>query len=186
MSYMEKLIKFVLLKVFIVSLFISGCTQQRHTGITDTGAQAQPVYSFIRQIRDFEWYETQAKAWKLEIDKGTTNTMAWVYWHEANRMAANFCDNNKEWKSKIGDYFLPTDSILKLAEKRIPNTFEYYFLKVQEKRFSEDFEYWILKAQEIRPYDNLLFSFLLMNYLFKSDKENIELVCNKWFILILT
>ena len=178
---MEKLVRFTILKVFIVSLFISGCKQQQHTGITDAGAQAQPVYSIVRQMQDFEWYETQAKAWKKEIDNGTTNTMAWVYWHEANRMAAYFCDRNDEWKSKIGDYFIPIDSILKLAEKRIPNTFEYYFLKSQEMKIYEDFEYWTLKAQEIRPYDNLLLSNLLMNYLFKNDEESIERVCKKWF-----
>ena len=31
----------------------------------------EPVYSFIRQLHDFDWYEQQAKAWKLKIDRGT-------------------------------------------------------------------------------------------------------------------
>jgi len=31
----------------------------------------EPVYSVVRQIHDFEWYEQQAKSWKQEIDRGT-------------------------------------------------------------------------------------------------------------------
>ena len=145
----------------------------------------QPVYSIIRQVQNFDWYEEQAKAWKHEIDNGTTNPMAWVYWNEANRMAANFCNEYEKWKSKNGSYFMPQDSILKSAETHIPNTFEYYFLKMryEDNRNvdKEVFNYWLFKAQEIRPYDDLLFPFLLNYYLFKDDKPNIEFTCKKWF-----
>jgi len=175
---MERLIKFALLKAFIL-VCVSGFAQQ-----------AEPVYSITRQVRDFDWYEKQAKAWKQEIDNGTTNAMAWIYWNEANRMIITFGTNEEKekWENNLGDYFMPLDSIMKLAETQIPNTFEYYYLKAligvnwkEEKRGREDYKYWIFKAQEIRPYDDLLLSDLLYCYMTENDKENIRLVCEKWF-----
>lgn len=141
----------------------------------------EPVYSIVRQIHDFDWYEQQAKAWKQEIDNGTTNTMAWHYWFEANRMAANFCDR-KKWESKKGDYFVDRKKIIELAEKAIPNSFELNFMKIYDDRAgSGTGEAFIMKAQQIRPYDRLLLPWLVNFYLFKNDKANLELTCKKWF-----
>ncbi|MDR1881817.1 MAG: hypothetical protein LBR26_03425, partial [Prevotella sp.] len=99
---MKKLKKIIVLAIFFA------------TSLFALAQKAEPVYSIIRQIHDFEWYEQQAKAWKSEIDSGAAGPMAWVYWCEANRMAADFCDHEK-WESKIGTYFVPLDSILRSA-----------------------------------------------------------------------
>lgn len=142
----------------------------------------EPVYSIVRQIHNFDWYEQQAKAWKQEIDKGTKNNMAWVYWFMANRMSEKFCDH-KKWESKIGDYFQPQSKIIELAEKMIPNTFEYYYLKTFEDNIpatSKTIDY-IGKAQELRPYDNLILPLLVNHYQFINDKTNIEITCKKWY-----
>ena len=80
---MKATIKFTLLMAFIA------------TSMSGFAQKPQPVYSFIRQIHDFKWYEEQAKAWKQEIDNGTTNPMAWVYWNEANRMATRSAGREK-------------------------------------------------------------------------------------------
>ena len=77
----------------------------------------EPVYSVVRQIHDFDWYEQQAKAWKQEIDLGTKDKMAWVYWFHANRYAA-FADAQKRENIKAS-YFQKAQVILKLAEKAI-------------------------------------------------------------------
>lgn len=141
----------------------------------------EPVYSIVRQEHSFDWYEQQAMAWKQEIDKGTSNAMAWVYWYEANRMARNFCDSVK-WESKKGDYFVSNDVIVEMAEKAIPNSFELNLLKTSFYRTDNKTSgIYLLKAQEIRPYDNLLFPFLTNYHLFKNDKLNLELTCKKWF-----
>ena len=96
---------------FILVIALAGITFQ-------TFAQKpEPVYSVVRQIHDFDWYEQQAKAWKQEIDRGTTDNMAWVYWFMANRMAGRFCDQ-KKWESKIGDYFIYSDQQLKLLNRK--------------------------------------------------------------------
>lgn len=141
----------------------------------------EPVYSIVRQEHNFDWYEQQAMAWKQEINKGTNDAMAWVYWYEANRMARNFCDSVK-WESKKGDYFVSNDVIVEMAEKAIPNSFELNLLKTSFYRTdNKTSDIYLLKAQEIRPYDNLLFPFLINYHLFKNDKLNLELTCKKWF-----
>ena len=142
--------------------------------------KAEPVYSFVRVIHDFEWYQQQAKAWRNEIDNGTKNKMAWVYFFTANRMA-NACDS-KKWESLKKDYFLPQEDIVKLAEKAIPNSFELFYMKIYDNKAGTDSgtEY-ILKAQKLKPYDTLLLPYLMNYYQLKNDKENIGLVSKKWF-----
>lgn len=143
----------------------------------------EPVYSIIRQVHDFDWYEQQAMAWKKEIDNGTTNNMAWVYWFYANRNAERFVDR-KKWESKIGDYFVPAEKIIELAERSIPNTFEGYFLKTYSKDLpgiNSLTDSFLLRAHEIKPYDELLLPGLLNHYIAKNDKAGIETTCRKWF-----
>lgn len=142
----------------------------------------EPVYSITRQIHDFDWYEQQAKAWKKEIDRGTKDKMAWVYWFMANRNAGRFCDY-KKWESKIGDYFISKGKLIEMAEKAIPNTFEYYYLKLYEKDFpgSNSTKDYLFRAQELKPYDNMLLPGLVNLHIFNNDYSNLEITCKKWF-----
>lgn len=141
----------------------------------------EPVVSIVRQVHEFDWYEQQAKAWKQEIDNGSTNAMAWVYWSEANRMAKVFCDSVK-WESRRSDYFVPSTQLLEAAEKAIPNTFEFNFLKMQSFRknpvLSDEY---LQKAQSQRPFDDLLLPWLMNRSLTANDKEAITQVAGKWF-----
>ncbi len=141
----------------------------------------EPVVSIVRQVHEFDWYEQQAKAWKQEIDNGTSNAMAWVYWSEANRMAKVFCDSVK-WESRRSDYFVPSTQLLEAAEKAIPNTFEFNFLKMQSFRknpvLSDEY---LLKAQSQRPYDDLLLPWLMNRSLTANDKEAMTQIAGKWF-----
>jgi hypothetical protein len=142
----------------------------------------EPVYSITRQVHDFDWYEQQAKAWKQEIDNGTTNNMAWVYWFMANRNADRFCDH-KKWESKVGDYFIPQTKLIERAEKSIPNSFEFNYLKTYEERIpgiNKSTES-LMKAQEIKPFDPLLLPLLVNHYQFVNDKTNLEITCKKWY-----
>lgn len=141
----------------------------------------EPVVSIVRQVHEFEWYEQQAKAWKQEIDNGTSNTMAWVYWSEANRMAKVFCDSVK-WESRRSDYFVPSTQLIEAAEKAIPNTFEFNFLKLQSVRKNQLIsDEYLQKAQSQRPYDNLLLPWLMNRSLTDNDKEAITQIAGKWF-----
>lgn len=138
----------------------------------------EPVYSVVRQIHNFDWYEQQAKAWKQEIDKGTSNNMAWVHWFHANRYAA-FADAKKREKSKA-PYFQKAETILKMAEKAIPNSFELLYLQTKDNTGGHKSGDIILKAQAMRPYDPLIMPELMNHYQFDQDKAAIETVSQKW------
>lgn len=138
----------------------------------------EPVYSVVRQIHDFEWYDQQAKAWKKEIDKGTKDKMAWVYWFHANRYAA-FADAQKRENSKAS-YFQKAETILKLAEKAIPGSFEFYYMKSKDDTGGHESGDYIMKAQALSPYNPLLLPELMNHFQFIQDKANLEIVSKKW------
>lgn len=137
-----------------------------------------PVYSFVRQIHDFDWYEQQAKAWKLEIDHGTKDNMAWVYWYHANRYAS-FADAQKRENSKAS-YFQKAETIIKLAEKSIPGSFELCYLKSKDDTGGHESGDFIMKAQALSPFNPLILPELMNHYQFVQDKANLEIVSEKW------
>lgn len=145
-----------------------------------TAQTPEPVSSIVRQLHDYDWYRTQAIAWKNEIDKGSADKMAWVYWFRANRMAM-LCDATK-WGNEAGNYFEDKKEIVAKAEKSIPNSFEYYYLKIYDDGAGSDSgAVNIMRAQALRPYDPLLLPWLLNHYQFTNDRQNVALTCKKWF-----
>ena len=142
----------------------------------------EPVYSVQRQMHNSEWYKQQAKAWKQEIDKGTKDKMAWVYWFVAKRNIERYILHKVYGDKMEGNYLISCDEIVKLAEKAIPNSFELYYIKAtvgSDK--SETMDEYVMKAQALSPYNQLLLPFLIDYYLFRNDKTNLELTCKKWF-----
>jgi len=138
-----------------------------------------PVYSIVRAVHDFDWYDRQAKAWKQEIDKGSTDKMAWINYYKANRMIW-FFDSDKITGEKTS-YLLPLEDILKRAEKVIPNTFELYAIEAYENGcYSEKGRENLVKAQKLRPFDPSILPDLMNYYQYQNDKANIELTSKKW------
>jgi len=137
----------------------------------------EPVYSYTRQMHKSEWYEQQAKAWKQEIDKGTKDKMAWVYWFMSSRILERYF-GYAHWNSKL----ILSQKIIKLAENNIPNSFELYFIIANDySDKSKSTDEYIIKAQALRPFDKLILPWLVDYYQFRNDKPNLELTCKKWF-----
>ncbi|MEI7725367.1 MAG: hypothetical protein WCK09_09700, partial [Bacteroidota bacterium] len=49
--------------------------------------QPEKVYSIVKEVQSFEWYQAQAKAWKSVLDNDPKNGPGWIYYYTANRMA---------------------------------------------------------------------------------------------------
>jgi hypothetical protein len=155
-----------LLLVFLCTISLSTFAQK-----------AEPVYSVQRQMHNSEWYEQQAKAWKQEIAKGTKNKMAWVYWFTSSRILERYFGYAK-WNSKL----ILSQSIIKLAENAIPNSFELYFIIANDYYDkSKSIDEYIMKAQALKHYDQLILPLLVNYYQYRNDKPNLELTCKKWF-----
>lgn len=64
-----------------------------------TAQEKQTVHSVIVEWRDVEWYKTQEKLWKAEIDINKKNNEAWMNYYSAVRAIRNCSyDNQKELK----------------------------------------------------------------------------------------
>jgi len=140
----------------------------------------EPVYSFVRVSKDLEWYKQQAKAWKLEIDNGTIDKMAWVNFYRANRAVSRYY--GKKTEKNQTDYLLPLNEIVKMAEKAIPNTFELYFIQAYDNSsLTETGQKYLMKAQAIKPFDKIIFPDLMNYFQVKRDQKNIDILSQKWF-----
>ena len=49
--------------------------------------KAEKVLRITREIRSYEWYATQSRLWKAEVDRNVKNDEAWINYYEANRAA---------------------------------------------------------------------------------------------------
>lgn len=140
----------------------------------------EPVYSIVRQVKDFAWYEEQAKAWDGVIKKDIENPAAWVNFYTANRMAR--MSDRKKWKENQGSYFQDLDKIAADAQKAIPKTFESYFIMSYNLgQFSDSGSYYLLKAHELKPYSPKILDGLMTHFQFIQDKDNFQLAAKKSF-----
>lgn len=143
--------------------------------------QLQKVYSFSKDNHELSWYEMQQRLWKAEIDKNNKNGDAWLNYYRATRalrhMAPHQTDNwNQE---KYDQYNKELSDILKLAEKAIPKTFEFYVISGAEKglTFGGGEEY--MKAAKMRPFDEEILDEMMIHYDLKMDEKNKIVYANK-------
>lgn len=138
------------------------------------------VHPITRVSHDYCWYEEQAKAWREDIDKGTTDRSAWIHWFRANRYAA--MANSEKWSSQTGSYFLKEKLLVQFASERIPDSFELYFLKAyHEKTYTDEGRNCLKKALQLRPGDPILLPDLVVMYQFENDTVAFAETCRKWF-----
>ncbi len=166
---MKQLLSVILLSLVLLSLSVA--------------AEDKPekVFSIVKQLKPYEWYEKQANLWKKEIDRKPSSPLAWLYFYTANRMAG-IVDNEK-WSKSGKSYFYGLDSIVSDMKKAIPNTFEYYYIQAYNNNsFSEDKDVNLLKAYETDPsrpedYDEFISQYELKRNLAKR-KEFCEKMYN--------
>ena len=99
--------------MLILAIFVTGSLPAQ---------QPEKVYSIVKEVHPFEWYQAQAKAWKSVLDKDPKNGPGWLYYYTANRMA-RITDRNR-WESARGDYFKNLSAIAGLAQQATPATCE--------------------------------------------------------------
>ncbi len=90
--------------------------------------QPEKVYSIVKEVRSFEWYQAQAKAWKSVLDRDPENGPGWISYYTANRMAR--LTDRSRWESARGDYFKNLSDIVDMAGKAMPGTYESIYIKL--------------------------------------------------------
>lgn len=140
--------------------------------------EKQTVHSVVVEWRDVEWYKTQEKLWKVEIDKNKKNAEAWMNYYSAVR-AIGICSYENEIEQ--GLYINLGHQIAKDAYAKLPESFEANYLMYWDAGLANNNEAFLLKAYKLRPNDPRV----LLDYLIKSeinrDKETFSKVAKKLF-----
>lgn len=83
----------------------------------------ETIQSFAKVRLPIEWYKTQLKLWKAEVDKNQKNAEAWYNYFKVQRILHRLDEDDKrthEVKEK------ELTQIVEDMSKAIPNTFEYH------------------------------------------------------------
>ncbi len=143
-----------------------------------TAQEKQTVHSVIVEWRDVEWYKTQEKLWKAEIDKNKKNNEAWMNYYSAVRAIRNCSYNNqKELK-------LYTELGHKIANDlfvTLPESFEANYIMYWDRGLGDNDEKYLAKAYQLKPNDPRVLLDYLINSEIKRDKETFSRVARKLF-----
>ncbi len=143
-----------------------------------TAQEKQTVHSVIVEWRDLEWYKTQEKLWKAEIDKNKKNNEAWMNYYSAVRAIRNCSyDNQKELK-------LYTELGHKIANDlfaTLPESFEANYIMYWDRGLGDNDEKFLAKAYQLKPNDPRVLLDYLINSEIKRDKETFSRVARKLF-----
>lgn len=143
-----------------------------------TAQEKQTVHSVIVEWRDVEWYKTQEKLWKAEIDKNKKNNEAWMNYYSAVRAIRNCSyDNQKELQ-------LYTELGHKIANDlfvTLPESFEANYIMYWDRGLGDNDEKFLAKAYQLKPNDPRVLLDYLINSEIKRDKETFSRVARKLF-----
>lgn len=143
-----------------------------------TAQEKQTVHSVIVEWRDVEWYKTQEKLWKAEIDKNKKNNEAWMNYYSAVRAIRNCSyDNQKELQ-------LYTELGHKIANDlfvTLPESFEANYIMYWDRGLGDNDEKYLAKAYQLKPNDPRVLLDYLINSEIKRDKETFSRVAKKLF-----
>ncbi|MEN9399474.1 MAG: hypothetical protein RL632_575 [Bacteroidota bacterium] len=143
---------------------IIGCLSLVLLALGAVAQEKQTVHSVIVEWREAEWYKTQERLWKAEIDKNNQNGEAWMNYYGAVRALRILSEANSAEQKK---YYNQCDKIAKDVYALMPNTFEGNYIMYWNGKLGENDEKYLTKAYEFRPEDPRV----LLDYLIKSELE---------------
>jgi hypothetical protein len=124
------------------------------------------VHSIIVEWHEVDWYKSQEKLWKADIDKNKKDAEAWINYYSAVRALRNCSDDSKE----RGFYNELGHQIAKDLMKALPESFEANYVMYWDSGLGNSDEKNLKKAYELRPNDpRVLLDYLILSEL-KRDK----------------
>lgn len=143
-----------------------------------TAQEKQTVHSVIVEWRDVEWYKTQEKLWKAEIDKNKKNNEAWMNYYSAVRAIRN-CSYNNQKELKL--YTELGHKIANDLYATLPESFEANYIMYWDRGLGDNDEKFLAKAYQLKPNDPRVLLDYLINSEIKRDKETFSRVARKLF-----
>lgn len=157
---------------------IIGCLSLQLLIFGAVAQEKQTVHSIIVEWRDVEWYKTQEKLWKAEVEKDKKNGEAWMNYYSAVRAIRNCSyDNQKE-------QLLYAELGHKIANELfaiLPETFEANYIMYWDGGLGNNEEKYLTKAYELRPNEPRVLLDYLINSEIKRDKKTFSKVAKKLY-----
>ena len=132
----------------------------------------QKVETPIKVTQNAEWYKTQERLWKAEIDKNPKNEEAWANYYGAVRY--------RSWCESMPDIDKQLDAIVEKMEKAIPDTYTYYVIRFYNNNNPYD-NPGMAKAIKMRP-DAVDDYPTFVSYLMQTgDEETMRDILTRWY-----
>ena len=143
--------------------------------------QPEKVYSIVKEVKSFEWYQTQAKAWKSLLDREPENGPGWIYYYTANRMAR--LTDRSRWESARGEYFKNLSDIAGMAQNAIPGTYESIYIKLYNSAPGyPGYEKDLFRAYELGGGRAEILDEMVLWYEMKRNGEKRKEFNKQWFL----
>jgi hypothetical protein len=141
----------------------------------------EKVYSIVKEVQSFEWYQAQAKAWKSVLDKDPKNGPGWIYYYTANRMAR--LTDRSRWEAARGEYFKNLSDIVDMAGKAMPGSYESIYIKLYNNSIDyPDYEKDLFRAYELGGGRAEILDEMVLWYEVKRNGEKRREFNKKWFL----
>ncbi len=132
----------------------------------------QKVETPIKVTQNAEWYKTQERLWKAEIDKNSKNEEAWANYYKAVRY--------RSWCESMPDINEQLDAIVEKMGKAIPDTYTYYVNRFYNNNHAQD-NPGMAKAIKMRP-DAVDDYPTFVSYLMQTgDEETMRDILTRWY-----
>lgn len=118
------------------------------TNITINAQELKRVYSIVKELQTDEWYLTQKKLWKKEIDKSKKNAVAWENYYNAARALKNLSWKDEELLTK---YSKECATIAEQAYKAVPKSYQANLIMWRNSGNNEKYLKYLEKAYELNP-----------------------------------
>ncbi|MEI6455674.1 MAG: hypothetical protein WCO93_05245 [bacterium] len=143
--------------------------------------QPEKVYSIVKEVQSFDWYQAQAKAWKSVLDKDPNNGPGWIYYYTANRMAR--LTDRSRWEAARGEYFKNLSDIVNMAGKAMPGSYESIYIKLYNNSIDyPDYEKDLFRAYELSGGKAEILDEVVLWYEVKRNGEKRREFNKKWFL----
>ena len=153
-------------KIFLISLITGFCID-----LDSFAQEPEKVYRYCYAQESKEWYEEQARFWKIEIKNHPDNTDAWYNYNFASRYATWGMDE-KERKDLL-------QSIEDEIGKAIPGSYLYPYIKYYNGE--RNIEY-LEKAYELKPGCSDLYWEFIQYYELNGMKPEKKKYCEKLYL----
>lgn len=141
-----------------------GCLSLVFLSVGAFAQEKQTVHSIIVEGHEIDWYKTQEKLWKAEIDQDNQNGEAWMNYYGAVRVLRILSEANSPEQKK---YIEQCNKIATDVYAVMPNTFEGNYIMNWNGKLGQNDEKYLIKAFEFRPEDPRV----LLDYLIKSELD---------------